>query len=93
MDDLSAYVLKKSKKDSELNITYPTIRKIKPINEENILNEGQDSMDCLKKAKFMNTIAKVAFAVFMVIFNIVFWYFALQEYVRPAEEYINIVKV
>ena len=42
----------------------------------------------MKHARQMNTIGKVAFAVIMVIFNIIFWAVAFAERMRPAEDYI-----
>ena len=41
------------------------------------------------QAKRFNTIAKIAFPIFGILANIAFWYVAITEYLRPANEYIK----
>ena len=39
---------------------------------------------------FINNLGKFVYLLILVVFNIVFWTVALQEYLRDAEQYINI---
>ena len=43
----------------------------------------------LIRAKRFNTIAKIGFPIFGILSNIAFWYVAITEYLRPADEYIK----
>ena len=45
--------------------------------------------DKYEAARRWNHLGKVVYVVLYLIFNIAFWAVAIQEYVRPAEEYIN----
>ena len=61
-------------------------------NAETNTNEKPESehyKKYMKRAKLMNNLAKVAFIGFLVIFNIIFWIVAINEYVKPAEDYIT----
>ena len=53
-----------------------------PITDEN-------DKEIMKQAKRFNTIAKIAFPIFGILANIAFWYVAITEYLRPANEYIK----
>ena len=45
--------------------------------------------DTLASARRWNFLGKVIYVVLYLLFNIVFWSIATNEYLRPAEEYIN----
>ena len=42
-----------------------------------------------KYVRRLNTMAKVIFVVFLVLFNIGFWMIAVTEHLKPAEEYMT----
>ena len=44
--------------------------------------------DQLKGAKRLNLTVQIAFAILIVVFNVVFWTVGIQEYMKPAEEYL-----
>ena len=80
-----AYFISKSKNDphfeGQTNV-YPMANS--EIEDEELVKKG-----LMKQAKLMNTIAKVAFIIFLIVFNIGFWSIALIEHFRPAEYYIT----
>ena len=49
----------------------------------------KQNCNVLKKAKQLNKAGKIMFVLLSVLFNLVFWYIAIKEYNRPAEEYID----
>ena len=79
-----AYVVTKSKSDSVslLGSSIFIRGKVNP-------SEDQDSGSNLKHARRLNLIAKVVFAIFGILFTIVFFCFAFNEYFRPAYLYIE----
>jgi hypothetical protein len=48
----------------------------------------QSQKDMMINAKRINTAGKIIFILICVFFNLVFWVLAINEYKRPAEEYI-----
>ncbi len=53
---------------------------------EDMLGTGEE--DPLRYAKRFNTFGKVVYIVTVVVFNIVFWIVAINEFVIPPEEYL-----
>ena len=78
-----AYVVSKTKDNVSLLGSSIFIRgKVNP-------SEDQESGSNLKHARRLNLIAKVVFAVFGILFTIVFFCIAFNEYFRPAHLYIE----
>ncbi len=53
------------------------------------MEEPKLDKDAQLRASRFNDFAKVVYLVVVVGFNIVFWIVAMQEYMRPAEEYLD----
>ena len=83
-----AHVISKAKDEPTSIMSGSKIfgRKITP---ENSKEETDNGANLLKHARRMNLIAKIGFAGFMIIFNIVFWSIAITEYLIPADKYIT----
>ena len=79
-----AYIVSNAKMEP----LFETQIKVQPINDNEKKEEKFIENKLMKQARQMNTIGKVAFAVIMVIFNIIFWAVAFAERMRPAEDYI-----
>ena len=82
-----AYVVSQVKNEPlNLLINSKLVQKVRPktgTEDENIMDyEG------LKYAQHLNTIMKVIFPLFMIVFNGIFFTVALMEYFRPADLYI-----
>ena len=80
-----AYVISKSKKDA-LN---GGITNVHPIINNESEDEEVDKSILMKHVNLMNTVAKVVFLIFLIVFNIIFWSIAIIEHLRPAEYYIT----
>ena len=80
-----AYVISKSKKDTLLG----DITKVYPLRNNELEDEEFIKNKKVNQAKSMNTVAKVAFIIFLIVFNIGFWSIAIMEHFRPAEYYIT----
>ena len=65
--------------------------KVLPINSTDNGNSYSEKMkeEVMRKPMLMNKIANIAFVVFMIMFNIVFWSIAIAEYLASAENYVN----
>ena len=79
-----AYIVSNAKMEP----LFETQIKVQPINDNEKKEEKFIENKLMKQARQMNTIGKVAFAVIMVIFNIIFWAVAFAERMRSAEDYI-----
>ena len=90
-----ASLVSKAKEQPVMNLLDSKIFTVKSANHDNTetnTNEKPESehyKKYMKRAKLMNNLAKVAFLGFLVIFNIIFWIVAINEYVKPAEDYIT----
>ena len=89
-----ASLVSKAKEQPVMNLLDSKIFTVKSANNnaETNTNEKPESehyKKYMKKARLMNNFAKVAFIGFLVIFNIIFWIVAINEYVKPAENYIT----
>ena len=62
------------------------VKKISPMTQS---EDDQKLASKLKYAKRLNTISKIAFPVFMIVFNVLFFIVAFIEYFRPADQYIT----
>ena len=81
-----AYFISKSKNNDP---HFEGQTKVHPLVNNEIEDEELVKKDLMKHAKLMNTIAKVAFIIFLIVFNIGFWSIALIEHFRPAEYFIT----
>ena len=83
-----AYVVSQVKNEPlNLLINSKLVQKVRPKTgreDENIMDYER-----LKYAQHLNTIMKVIFPVFMIVFNVIFFALAFQEYFRPADLYIS----
>ena len=87
-----ASLVSKAREQPVMNLSDSKIFTVKAANAETNTNENSESEHYkkhMKKARLMNNLAKVAFIGFLIIFNIIFWIVAINEYVRPAEDYIT----
>ena len=84
-----AHVISKAKDEPMMSIMSGSRIFGRKITPENSKEETDDNANLLKHARRLNLIAKIGFAVFMIIFNLVFWSIAITEYLRPADEYIT----
>ena len=55
-------------------------------NQDTNTNEDYNE---LEKARQLNNVGKIIFFLTVITFNLGFWYTAIKEYVRPAEDYLN----
>ena len=62
--------------------------KVQDFNNEEEEVKKKTKAENMREATKINTIGKVIFIMICVLFNIVFWAVAVNEYVRPAEVYI-----
>ena len=83
-----AHVISKAK-DEPMSIMSGSRIFGRKITPENSKEETDNSANLLKHARRLNLFAKIGFAGFMLIFNLVFWSIAITEFVRPADEYIT----
>ena len=82
-----AYVVTQAKNEP-LNLlgSSKLVRKISPMTES---EDEQKLASKIKYAKRLNTISKIVFPLFMIIFNVFFFIVAFIEYFRPADQYIT----
>ena len=82
-----AYVVSKVKNEPlSLLLNSKLVQKVRPktgTEDENLMDYER-----LKYAQRLNTIMKVIFPVFMIVFNGIFFTVALVEYFRPTDLYI-----
>ena len=78
-----AYIVNMSKEESSSNIV-----KVKPM-FGNIEERTPESVILMKRAVWLNKMAKAVFIIFMVLFNIIFWIIALNEHFTSADEIIS----
>ena len=52
--------------------------------------EHSDDKDPYQKVKRLNKMAQVGYIVVILIFNVIFWAIAIEEFLRPAEEYLDL---
>ena len=82
-----AYVVSQVKNEPlNLLINSKLVQKVRPKTgreDENIMDYER-----LKYAQHLNTIMKVIFPLFMIVFNGIFFTVAFMEYFRPADLYI-----
>ena len=69
-------------------ITQDNIKKVQPIND---LESEQKFIlqQTLKQAAWLNTVAKIAFIVFLIVFNFIFWIIALFEHFKSSDAIIS----
>ena len=65
--------------------------KVLPINSTDNGNSYSEKMkeEVMRKPMQMNKIANIAFVVFMIIFNIIFWFVAIAEHLALGEKDLN----
>ena len=80
-----AYVISKMKKKNFL----PYQIKVQPINPNEKGDNSFMEKDLMEHVRWINTLGKVVFFGFMIIFNAIFWVVAFMEHLRPVEEYIS----
>ena len=87
-----AYIIRKTNQEKKNVEIGNKCTKVQPIDSLNYSFGKEDDIFEKKKlrayAQRINTIAKVIFVVFLVLFNIGFWSLAFKEHLKPAEEYI-----
>jgi hypothetical protein len=74
------------------NINEPYMRKADLYNPPPVQHMEQEPLseyDQLKGARRWNTCGQISYVLLVMAFNSVFWYIAIREYLRPAEEYIG----
>ena len=86
-----AYEVSKSKKEiaSHFGNSILFHKRKSPMNPITDDNDKEIMNSQMIQAKRFNTIAKIAFPIFGILANIAFWYVAITEYLRPANEYIK----
>jgi hypothetical protein len=84
-----AHVVSKAK-DKPLSFSAESsmVRRVAPMNSH-LLSKDEEEEKKLTGAKRLNCIGKSSFAIFMIVFNLVFWIVAINEYLKPAEDYIK----
>ena len=82
-----AYIVTQAKNEP-LNLlgSSKLVKKISPMTES---EDEQKLASKIKYAKRLNTISKIVFPLFMIIFNVFFFIVAFIEYFRPADQYIT----
>ena len=77
-----AYIINNSRNQPIIN---GNIKKVQPIND--IGSEREFILQqTLKQAAWLNTVAKIAFIVFLIVFNFIFWIIALFEHFKSSDE-------
>ena len=76
-----AYIVNMSKEESSSNIVKPMFGNIEERTPESVI--------LMKRAVWLNKMAKAVFIIFMVLFNIIFWIIALNEHFTSADEIIS----
>ena len=67
--------------------TFKKGRKVKV--SSSFTTEPEKERDYLARVKYMNKVGNIGFLICCGLFMMIFWIVALNEYFRPASEYIN----